>query len=216
MGIQERRQRERDERRDRIVDAARALFAAHGYEAVTLRRVAEAIEYAPATIYQHFEDKDALLREICHRDFGELSRQTAGYLDVADPVERIARLAHTYIRFAVTHPNHFRLMFMTALPRMEMDAEMLARKGNPERDGYALLRASAAQAIAAGRLGAEYGDADLVAQTLWAAVHGIAALHVTMADDPWIEWRPLEERVRAMIGIVLGGLCREPYRPAAG
>ena len=72
MGITERREREKEEIRNKILDAARDLFAREGYEAVTMRRIAEAIEYSPTTIYIHFEDKDDLVLALCHEDFARL------------------------------------------------------------------------------------------------------------------------------------------------
>ena len=62
MGITERREREREEVRRKILDAARDLFATEGYENVTMRKIAEAIEYSPTAIYGHFEDKDDLVQ----------------------------------------------------------------------------------------------------------------------------------------------------------
>ena len=70
MGISERRERDRQAVRSKILDAARDLFAAEGYDAVTMRRIAEAIEYSPTTIYLHFKDKDALIRELCRIRLG--------------------------------------------------------------------------------------------------------------------------------------------------
>ena len=74
MGITERREREKEEVRGRILDAARDLFARDGYDAVTMRKIAEAIEYSPTAIYLHFKDKDTLVRELCNADFDSLAR----------------------------------------------------------------------------------------------------------------------------------------------
>ena len=72
MGITERREREREEVRRKILDAAHELFRREGYENVTMRRIAEAIEYSPTTIYNHFEDKDDLVKALCQEDFAAL------------------------------------------------------------------------------------------------------------------------------------------------
>ncbi len=72
MGISERRERERHEVRRKILDAARELFMIEGYERVTMRRIADAIEYSPTTIYHHFEDKDDLVNALCHEEFAQL------------------------------------------------------------------------------------------------------------------------------------------------
>ena len=65
MGTKERRERERRELRRKILDAARALFVEQGYDAVTMRKIAQAIEYSPTAIYLHFRDKKAVINAIC-------------------------------------------------------------------------------------------------------------------------------------------------------
>ena len=184
MGTKERRERERDEVRAKILDAARELFAREGYEAVSMRKIADAIEYSPTAIYVHFADKAALMRELCRADFGKINAANADALRIADPVERIRQLGFHYIRFAISHPNHFRLMFMTKpAAEVQLSEEEMERegKGDPNTDGYALLKLSVQQAIDQGRLLPHLSDADLVTQLLWAGVHGVAALHITQA-----------------------------------
>src|ERR1700739_1339574 len=112
MGIEERRQRERDEVREKILDGARELFVECGYEGVTMRKVAERIEYSPTTIYLYFADKETLFRELCSADFRKLAASFQNVALIADPVERLRACARAYIQFAMEHPNHYRLMFM--------------------------------------------------------------------------------------------------------
>src|SRR4051794_32343862 len=113
MGSADRRLRERQALREQILDAARALFATEGYEAVTMRRIAERIEYSPTAIYLHFADKEALVRELCAHDFAVFAAQFAKLARVADPLERLRKSGHAYVDFAVRHPHHYRLLFMT-------------------------------------------------------------------------------------------------------
>lgn len=214
MTSADRRARERAELRVRILAAARELFARHGFEAVTLRKVAAAIEYAPAAIYGHFTDKEALVRELCLADFDELSREFARLAEVADPLQRIARAGRTFVRFAAEKPNHFRVMFLQHHP-LPMDAEVLARHGDPARDGYAFLRQAVEQARAAGLLRAELTDADLLAQTFWAGVQGVVSVELAFRGDPWVELLPLEQRAEAVIDAMLRGLARPGVWPPA-
>src|SRR5947207_10890092 len=110
----ERREREREEVRRKILDAARDLFMTEGYEKVTMRRIAEAIEYSPTTIYNHFEDKDDLVQALCFEDFGRLFEHLQAQAAPADPLQAIRQLGLAYARFGLTYPNHYRFMFMTA------------------------------------------------------------------------------------------------------
>jgi AcrR family transcriptional regulator len=212
LGIRERRDRERGELRAMIMDAARRLFAAEGYSAVSMRRIADAIEYSPAAIYVHFEDKESLIRELCAEDFGRLAAECVKLADEKDPVERIRRLGHLYIRFAVEHPNHYRLMFMTPVELPEMTGEHMQKRGVPEQDSYAFLLHSVNEAMIARRFMPKMNDPRLLAQTFWAVVHGVASLHITMGSDHWIDWAHLEDRATAAIEATLRGL----ERPASG
>src|SRR5215472_17383687 len=103
MGIQERREREKQEVRKKILDAARELFAREGYEAVTMRRIADKIEYSPTAIYFHFKDKDALIRQFCDTDFLDFGQRFAKLMSIADPIERLRRAGHTYIEFGIQY-----------------------------------------------------------------------------------------------------------------
>jgi AcrR family transcriptional regulator len=205
MGVIERRERERLETRTRIMDAARDLFAREGYDAVSMRRIAEVIEYSPTAIYVHFKDKQDLLLEICRTDFGAFGNMLAELQSVDDPVERIRRMGQAYVRFGVEHPNHYRLMFMTKIDYPEGVVETDTNHGKIDADGYALLRHSCQQAIERGVVRPEYAEADLLAQTFWAAVHGITSLQITKAGVPWITWAGLEPLATAVIDSVLRG-----------
>jgi AcrR family transcriptional regulator len=206
MGTKERRERERDAVRTRILDAARELFAAQGYDGVSMRAIAEKIEYSPTAIYQYFRDKETLVTELCHADFLGLAEELAESQQIEDPVERLLRCGHAYARFATTHPNHYRLMFIDPLPARYDEAEMAEYKGKPEFDAYALLLGQVKAVAAAGRLRDAEADPELVAQTLWAGIHGVVSLEIALGCEKCIEWRPLEERVRAMLGALTTGV----------
>ena len=209
MGVKERREREREEVRTKVLDAARELFATQGYDAVTMRKVAEKVEYSPTALYLHFADKDALLRELCERDFGSLAKQFARIARVEDPVERLRRIGHAYVDFSVEFPNHYRLMFMTPHPAVAHDPAYLATKGNPEEDAYAFLVGCVTEAIEKKLLLKELKDAQLVAQIVWSAVHGVISLQMAKCNDPWIEWRPLKKTAALAIDTMIRGLAKE-------
>lgn len=214
MTSADRRQRERTEVQERILAAARELFARHGYEAVTLRRIAEAIEYTPAAIYVHFRDKEDLIRTLCVRDFDALARTFAGLAPIADVRERLARIAAEYQRFGLEHPNQYRLMFMNP-SHVQPDEEALQRKGDPMRDGYAFVQHTFEEAIRGGRLKPEHVDADLLAQAYWAALHGLIALQIALGSDPWVPWRDVEAQRELLVRALLDTLFRADGARAA-
>src|SRR2546430_17158958 len=109
MGVKERREREREEVRGKILDAARELFVSDGYDAVTMRKIADRIEYSPTAIYLHFTDKEALLRELCATDYGSLAKQFQRLAKVEDPLERLPRIGPAHVAFASQGPDPYRL-----------------------------------------------------------------------------------------------------------
>ena len=209
MGVKERREREKSETRDKILDAARELFVTEGFEGVSMRRVADKIEYSPTAIYVHFTDKNELFRELCQQDFARLAEVFQSSVMPSDPVERLRQIGRTYMEFGMSHPNHYKFMFMTTHPPLEPDEEERQRMGNPEVDAYAFLRWAVQEAITAGRLREELRDADVVSQTLWAAVHGVISLNIAKCSDAWVDWRPLQARAEMMLDVTIRGLLRE-------
>jgi AcrR family transcriptional regulator len=209
MGSKERRERERDAVRTKILDAARTLFVANGYEGVSMRAIAEQIEYSPTLIYQYFKDKEALLQELCSEDFDRLADEFRDLLQIADPLERIRQCCRKYAQFALAYPNHYRLTFMTPLPLEPTEEELQQKKGTPEYDAYALVQLLVTMAAQEGALREPHPDIDLMTQTLWAGIHGVIALEIVFGCDKWTPWKPLPERTEAMINALGYGLFAE-------
>lgn len=212
MGINERREREKEVVRTKILDAARALFASEGYEAVTMRRIATAIEYSPTALYLHFKDKESLIRDLCMTDFQSLAKAFQKIARESDPLERLRRIGRAYVDFGLEHPNHYRLMFMTpplkgAQPQRDELAGM--GHGNPEEDAYAFLRGTVAQAIAQGRLRPELKDPDLIAQAAWSGTHGVVSLHIAKESDPWVDWKSVKKTAALIVDALIRGISRE-------
>ena len=177
MGIAERKEREKEEVRHKILEAAHALFEAHGYENVTMRAVADAIEYSPTTIYHHFENKDALVEALCFADFEKLSAAMNHQPLPQDPVDRIRALGRAYSAFGIANPNHYRFMFMTA-----GDWKKNGRQSDaPPAQSYAFLRQAVVEAMDQGFFAK--GDVDLVAQILWSGIHGVVSLLITFKPE---------------------------------
>lgn len=209
MGPTDRRLREKEATRARILSAARELFVRDGVAAVTMRKIAQRIEYTPTAIYHHFADKDTLLRELCEHDFRALATAFLRIGRIEDPVERVAAIGRAYMRFGREHPEQYRFMFMTDRPEVSKTDTSIER-GNPEEDAYEALHSAVREAIAAGRFKPMYADADLVSQVLMSAVHGAVAMEITFAEDDWIEWRDGDVLGEAVIRVTLDGLLAVP------
>ena len=206
MGPKERRVREREEIRTRILDAARDLFVAEGYEAVSMRKIADRIEYSATAIYFHFKDKEALLNELCQIDFLALAQQLKTIPPALGPLEKLRAVGMGYIRFGLDYPNHYRLMFMTPHPPVHLEDDDLVEHGNPESDAYAMLLGIVSEAIEQKLIRPELCDAELLSQTMWGGVHGVISLQIAKCNDAWVEWKTLEERSTKMIDVLIEGI----------
>jgi AcrR family transcriptional regulator len=212
MGIPERRERERLALRQRILDAARELFAKRGYEAVTMREIARRIEYSATALYSHFADKETLVRELCKQDFADFAQNFIARVASGDPLERFVRSGLVYLEFAEQLPEHYRLMFMSELPAANPED---GERDDPAKNAYVFVRALTADVMDKGYLRPELKDIDLVAQSVWAAVHGAAALDLIVPrSEAWLDFRPRRERFAAALEFVTRSIARDPEAAA--
>jgi AcrR family transcriptional regulator len=209
MGVKERRQRERTEVREKILDAALDFFGREGVEGVTMRALADAIEYSPPVIYAHFRDKEAIIQELCYRQLRELAKAFATFGGL-DPIERLRRIGYIYADFAIEHPSHFRFMFLTPHPLPADDDEV--GKGDPQRNAYAFLRQTVEDGLDAGIFKPGYTDADEIAQLCWASAHGLVALQNIKGADSWIDWRDARSSAHRLIDATLNGLVKSEVK----
>jgi AcrR family transcriptional regulator len=202
MQPEARRAKEKAVLRIKILDAARSLFAREGYEAVTMRKIARKIGYTATALYYHFPDKQTLLRELCETDFRALRGYFKRLEKIPDPVERIRRTAQAYVQFGLEYPQQYRLMFMTPHPQAPPKT---IERGNPDQDAYAFLLQAVQEGAQDGRFRSEYTDREMVAQALWAAMHGLVALHLTKVEDGWLQWRPPLKTAEVLCQVLLRG-----------
>lgn len=203
MGIKERRERQKEVLREEILDAARELFAKEGYDSVSMRKVAEKIEYSPTTIYLYFKDKSDLLFSLCEETFEKLLHNFEEITKHStDPVECLEIGLCNYIRFGLTHPNHYKVAFMSR-PE-DLSLEDISRFISPDSMGtkaYLHLRDIVAECIKQKKF--KELDPELVAQSLWLASHGVVSLLIVKCHFPWVD---REKLIDHTIKSLLSGL----------
>lgn len=178
MGISERKERQRAELREQILRVAREMVVKEGFSALSMRKLAEAVEYAPATLYLHFENREAIARELCVRGFGELLAALEPGAAVAEPLERLSVMGAAYVKFGLEHPETYRLIFMED-PRLSTELFQGGTDGAGPRS-FGLLAQVFEDLRSAGRL-ADSADTGRLAETVWAGLHGIVSLKLTCA-----------------------------------
>lgn len=171
-GIAARREREREALRQRILEAARELFRQQDYSSVTLRKIAEKIEYSPTTIYLYFKDKHALVMELIAEGF-ELLRQRMLSGQSADPVETLKCSSLEYLRFSQAEPHYYRLMFQ--LEDQELNERCRQNDQRLSESCFVFLIENIDRLRQAGKLRADLPNLT-VAHLLWSGLHGAACL----------------------------------------
>lgn len=201
MGVKERREREKENLREEILDAAREMFAAEGFQNVSMRKIADKIEYSPTTIYLYFKDKVDLLNQICEETFAQLSGEIEQFNSAdEDPLENLRKGLRKYVDFGLEHPKHYEVTFI--IPIMDyLGQDAHPYEGSMGQRAFEYLRVQVLTCIEAGKIKA--GDVDLISQTIWAAVHGITSLLIGHADFPFVE---KDKLVDSVIDTILSGL----------
>ncbi|MDA9411055.1 TetR/AcrR family transcriptional regulator [Bradyrhizobium sp. CCBAU 45384] len=164
MGVAERKTRERADREHRITAAARLIAERAGWSAVTIRRLADEIEYSQPVVYSHFENRDAIVTAVALEGFGELAKALRKAAQrSSDRGKAIENVAIAYLAFARQHPALYEAMFTLPTSLRFADADT-----RPElKDGFAAL----ASVVAPSR-----SDVEVATETFWAALHGLAEL----------------------------------------
>jgi AcrR family transcriptional regulator len=179
-----------DDIKSRIVAAARALYMERGPEAVTMRAVAERVGVTATALYRHFADKDAILREVQGEGSRLLGSHLFRALEAPTPLERLRATAMAYLDFAVAQPQAYRSLY--ELTAEDEDSPVQRQRGAVRR----FLRDRVREAMDAGVLVS--GDPDGTALSVWAMLHGLAALH--HAGITRVEWL----RERALTSLIDG------------
>jgi AcrR family transcriptional regulator len=163
LSIAERKSRERADREQRIVAAARVIAEREGWGAVTIRRLADEIEYSQPVLYSHFENRDAIVAAVAVEGFREITSALTKAAKGSSGRNALKNAAIAYLAFALRHPALYQAMFV--LPTNLRFAEAATR---PElRAAFEALEAVVAPFC---------DDAALVTETFWSALHGLAEL----------------------------------------
>ncbi len=169
MGIAERKELEKQKMRRQILDTAMRLFLEEGFGNITIRRIAEKIEYSPAAIYLYFKDKDEILYTLHSEGFEELYRRQLTTLSIKDPLKRLRKQGEVYVSFALENPEYYDLMFIMGVKQIKEKKEWCIGIRS-----YEFLKENVKECMDAGLFPG--ANTDIATFSLWSYVHGIASL----------------------------------------
>jgi len=185
MSIKDRKARHKQLLRQEILDAARDIFVKEGYDRLSMRRVADKIEYSPTAICLHFRDKQELVFSLCEETFGRLVRELESLDSGKDPIARLKLGLRRYVDFGLRNPQHYIATFV--LPHTERDDPAhVEHYKDPNTMGMralGFLRAQVEACVAAKKL--RRVNVDTATRALWAAIHGVTSLLIAFPSFPW-------------------------------
>jgi AcrR family transcriptional regulator len=198
-------------RRDEILQAAKELFLEAGYDATTIRRIADRVGVSAPALYLYFQDKDAIMLALCDQTFNRLLELVAEIEQtVTDPLEQMRRFGEAYARFGLEHPDEYRLVFMAGhVPEPIRRTGHRAVVDDPDRPGakgamvFGRLVAILSRAEASGHK-LNYAP-DTCAELCWMGIHGVVAAMIHKPDFPWTDRETL---IQGMLDIVRKGIVR--------
>jgi AcrR family transcriptional regulator len=195
--VAHRRARSRDSVRLALIDAARDVLAQEGYDGLTIRRVAERAEYSLGTVYGYFADKDDLLYSLVLEDFTRLTERLRAIRETHQGAAAVREMLLSYARMGLEQPRSYEVMFM-------FRPKLARRNASDDRDehAYSIFRGCVVAAMERGEF--RRMNPDAVAQMMWASVHGLVSLRLTLTEFPWAETEQLAE---ALVDAEIRGLA---------
>ncbi len=171
MGTEERKTRERENMQKRILKTAMKLFLADGIENVSLRRIAEKIEYSPAAIYSYFKDKSEIVQALHNEGFEKLYSMQLTLGKITNPHEKLMKMGRIYMQFALENPDYYDLMFIAKGIGIKINKD---KQWDAGERSYNYLRDNVKDCIEQGYF--IKSDIDAVTFVFWSLVHGMASL----------------------------------------
>ncbi|MBK9736102.1 MAG: TetR/AcrR family transcriptional regulator [Saprospiraceae bacterium] len=172
MGLAERKERDKAELKELILEAAKKILLKSGQEGLSIRKIATIIEYSPATIYLYFKDKDEILHELMEMGFMLMNKYMVHAYGEQDAVKRIHSIGNAYVKFGLENKDWYDLMFNSEKPMRHIEKCM-----EDWDEGMAMfnfLTITCKEAIQ--QLKLDHMEERILALQLWSCVHGLVNL----------------------------------------
>ena len=200
-------------RREEILQAAKELFLQVGYEATTIRKIADRVGVSAPALYLYFADKEAILIALCDQTFGFLiDRIGAIGKEKLAPRDQLRRCGEAYVRFGLEHPEEYWLTFMAGITPKQIKEQGGHRATNLEPGRPGTTGAIAFQHVVSLLRDAEAAGVKLnyshetAAELLWMGLHGLVAALINNPDFPWSD---REELIQGMLDVVTKGVLAD-------
>jgi AcrR family transcriptional regulator len=189
MGIVARKEKQKQEIRTLILEASMKLFVEEGFSKVSVRKIAERIQYSPTTLYLYFKDKNEILFHCCESGFEKMVTQNISLGLISDPIERLHQMGVNYLNFGLENPEYYDLMFIQEAP-MSALIDMGAGWSSGDQ-AIEALKMIVQEAMEKGQL--VPAKVETVAMAVWGMVHGLVSLAIRQRLDKLVPAKDMEQ-----------------------
>lgn len=193
MGIAERKEKQKLEIRKMILEASMKLFIEEGYDHVTIRKIADIIEYSPTTVYLHFKDKDEIFYNLHELGFQKMQELNQNLAEIQNPLIRLYKMGENYLQFGLENPEYYDIMFIQHAP---MKALMEREDCNWHYGEGALgvLKHTIQEAMDKGLI--KKGNVAAASMAVWGMVHGMVSLAIRERLDKLVPPDQIKEMIQ--------------------
>jgi len=180
MGIAERKEKQKSDIKKMILEASMKLFVEEGFENLTIRKIADIIQYSPTTIYLYFKDKNEIfysLHELGFQKMGEINRNL---IDIKNPLTRLYKMGENYIEFGLDNQEFYDIMFISRAPMQVLESMENCDWKYGEAALHALM-GTVEECMVKGYI--QKGNVQAVSMAIWGMVHGLVSLQIRSRFD---------------------------------
>ena len=189
MGIVARKEKQKQEIRSLILKESMKLFVEEGFSKVSVRKIAERVQYSPTTLYLYFKDKNEILFYCCESGFKKMLEQNITLGLISDPIERLHQMGVNYLNFGLENPEFYDLMFIQEAP-MSALIDMGAGWSSGDQ-ALEALKMIVQDAMDKGLL--VPAKVETVAMAVWSMVHGLVSLAIRQRLDKLVPAAEMEQ-----------------------
>jgi AcrR family transcriptional regulator len=180
MGIAERKEKQKQEIKKMILDASMKLFVEEGFEHVTMRKIADLIEYSPTTVYIYFKDKNEILYDLHELGFQKMGEKNRNLFEIENPLMRLYKMGENYIEFGLENPEYYDVMFIQHAP-MKVLEQMKDCNWHHGETALNALKKTMEECMQQGFL--KKGNIEAASMAIWGMVHGLVSLAIRQRLD---------------------------------
>jgi AcrR family transcriptional regulator len=199
MGIVARKEKQKQEIRSLILEESMKLFVEEGFSKVSVRKIAERIQYSPTTLYLYFKDKNEILFYCCESGFKKMLEQNIALALISDPIERLHQMGVNYLNFGLENPEFYDLMFIQEAP-MSALIDMGAGWSSGDQ-ALEALKMIVQDAMDKGLL--VPAKVETVAMAVWSMVHGLVSLAIRQRLDKLVPAEDVEKTMHESLDWLL-------------